>query len=103
MKPLVTIYYDNPTKKKNMNLKCFKTDCWREGIDCKIINNPKDWILSFKDNPCAELYIEPTKFEIPDEIKNIPQNVTGDISTLKARMEIVRNIWLLYSQKYKKE
>lgn len=103
MKPLVNIYYDNPTKKKNMYLKCFKADCWREGVDFKVINNFKDWILSFKDNPCAEIYIEPTAFDIPKDIKDIPQNISGDISTLKSRMEIIKKIWVLYSRKYRKE
>lgn len=102
-KPLLNIYYDNPNKQTNRYIGYLKRDCEKNNINYHVINNFKDWLLSFKDDACAELYIEPTHACIPLDIKNIMINVSGDISTKKSRQVIINKVLNIYNIKYRKE
>ncbi len=72
------IYYDNPNKASDTYLKYLKTDCDKSNIDIKIFNNIGDWL---DDVSKYELFLEPTKADIPIEWKDTPFNVDNPSAT----------------------
>lgn len=74
------IYYDNPNKASDTYLKYLKEDCAKNNIDTKIFDNVQDWLSDVSN---YELFLEPTKADIPKYWKETQFNVDYPSATAK--------------------